>query len=169
MKIFEITLTEEAVAKIMDIKPGAEATIDMGDGTKTVIDLKKNPTALMKSPDGKIMMNKVGVTAGGTQTEPPDPTAMMKPGEPVFVTDKTMEDRDDDDDTNPMARAVIRRIANTHPEWLMRYGVNAVMQAVEDVTQGEQDWEEIGSSDVSAYVNYVADYLRDHHGGRDEF
>ena len=92
MKIFE--LNEETTGKLMDIKPGAEATVDMGDGTKTVIDLKKNPSALVKSPDGKIMMNKAGITSGGVQTAAPDPASMMKPGEPVFVTDKTMEDDD---------------------------------------------------------------------------
>jgi hypothetical protein len=94
MKIFEVTLAEETTGKLTDVKPGAEATVDMGDGTKTVIDLKKNPTALVKSPDGKIMMNKAGITSGGVQPETPDPASMMKPGEPVFVTDKTMEDEE---------------------------------------------------------------------------
>jgi hypothetical protein len=69
---------------------------------------------------------------------------------------------------NPMAQAVIRRIANAHPELLMTYGPEAVMQAVDDVTEGEDDWEEIGTSDVSAYVNYVKDHLRDHHGSKEE-
>jgi len=70
--------------------------------------------------------------------------------------------------TNPMAQAVTRRIMNRHPEWITRYGVDALMQAIDDVTEGDSDWEEIGSSDVSAYVNYVGDYLRDHHGSREE-
>jgi hypothetical protein len=70
--------------------------------------------------------------------------------------------------SNPMAQAVIRRIANAHPEWLMKYGPEAVMQAVEDVTEGDTDWEEIGSSDVSAYVQMVGDRLRDRQGGREE-
>jgi hypothetical protein len=70
--------------------------------------------------------------------------------------------------SNPMAQAVIRRIANAHPEWLMKYGPEAVMQAVEDVTEGDTDWEEIGSSDVSAYVQMVGDRLRDRGGDRSE-
>ncbi len=97
MKIFEITkkrLREEQVAKLSRIVPGAEAEIDMGNGTKTVVDLKKNPTALTKSPDGKIMMNTQGVTSGGVQTSTPDPSQIMKPGEPVMVTAKTTEDED---------------------------------------------------------------------------
>jgi hypothetical protein len=70
-------------------------------------------------------------------------------------------------DTNAMAQAVTRRIVNQHPEWIMRYGVEFLMQVIDDVTEGE-DWEEIGSSDVSAYVNMVHDQLRDRGGDRDE-
>lgn len=69
---------------------------------------------------------------------------------------------------NPMAQAVARRISNTQPELYIKYGADAVLQAIADVTEGETDWEEIGSSDVSAYVQYVKDYLRDHHGSREE-
>jgi hypothetical protein len=69
---------------------------------------------------------------------------------------------------NPMAQAVMRRISNTRPELYTRYGAEAVLQAIADVTDGDTDWEEIGSSDVSAYVNYVADALRDRQGSREE-
>ena len=73
-----------------------------------------------------------------------------------------------EEENNPMARAVIRRIVNQHPEWIMTYGVEALMQAVDDVTEGEGDFEEIGSSDVSAYVQYVKDALDDRIGDRSE-
>jgi hypothetical protein len=73
-----------------------------------------------------------------------------------------------EENANPLVQAVTRRIVNQHPEWLMKYGPQAVMQAIDDVTEGDMEWEEIGSSDVSAYVNYVGDYLRDHHGSREE-
>ena len=42
------------------------------------------------------------------------------------------------------------------------------MQAIDDVTEGETDWEEIGSSDVSAYVQMVGDRLRDRGGDRSD-
>ena len=112
------------------------------------------------------MMNKAGITSGGVQTEKPDPTSMMKPGEPVFITDKTMEAQGSDE--NPMAQAVARRIVNQHPEWISRYGVEFLMQTIDDVTEGEDDWEEIGSSDVSAFVRMVHDRLQDRGGDRDE-
>jgi hypothetical protein len=74
----------------------------------------------------------------------------------------------EEDNVNPMTQAVTRRIVNQHPEWLMKYGPQAVMAAIDDVTEGDTEWEEIGSSDVSAYVNYVGDYLRDRGGDRSD-
>ena len=69
---------------------------------------------------------------------------------------------------NAMAQAVTRRIVNQHPEWITRYGVEFLMQVIDDVTEGEDDWEEIGSSDVSAYVNMVGDQLRARCSSREE-
>jgi len=67
---------------------------------------------------------------------------------------------------NPMAQAVARRIINQHPEWLSSYGIEFVLQVIDDVTEGESDWEEIGTSDVSAYVKMVHDQLQDRGGSR---
>ena len=74
----------------------------------------------------------------------------------------------EEDNVNPMTQAVTRRIVNQHPEWITRYGVEFLMQAIDDVTEGETDWEEIGSSDVSAYVQMVGDRLRDRGGDRSD-
>jgi hypothetical protein len=73
-----------------------------------------------------------------------------------------------DTSDSPMAQAVTRRIMNQHPEWLERYGVETLMQVIDAVTAGEEDWEEIGSSDVSAFVNMVGDRLTDWAGSREE-
>ena len=73
-----------------------------------------------------------------------------------------------EEQTNPMAQAVTRRIVNQHPEWIVKYGVEFLMQVIDDVTEGQDDWEEIGSSDVSAFVNMVGDQLRDRGGDRSE-
>ncbi len=69
---------------------------------------------------------------------------------------------------NDLQKAVTRRIVNQHPEWITKYGVEALMQAIDDVTEGEDDLEEIGSSDISAYVQYVKDRLDDRMGSREE-
>ena len=74
----------------------------------------------------------------------------------------------EDQDANPMAQAVTRRIVNQHPEWIVKYGVEALMQTIDDVAEGEGDFEEIGSSDISAYVQYVKDALDDRMGSREE-
>lgn len=69
---------------------------------------------------------------------------------------------------NAMTRAVTGRIMNRHPEWIVKYGVEALMQAIDDVTEDAGDFEEIGSSDISAYVQYVKDTLDDRMGSREE-
>lgn len=71
------------------------------------------------------------------------------------------------EEENAMAQAVTRRIMNQHPEWIMQYGVELLLQVIDDVTEGD-DWEEIGSSDVSAYVNMVHDQLRERGSSREE-
>jgi hypothetical protein len=68
---------------------------------------------------------------------------------------------------NPMAQAVLRRIMIQHPDWIGQYGAEFLMQVIDDATEGE-DWEEIGSSDVSAYVKMVHDQLQDRGGSREE-
>ena len=69
---------------------------------------------------------------------------------------------------NPMIQAVHRRIVFNRPEWITKYGVDALDQAVIDVVGDHWDGEEIGTSDVSAYISMIGDYLRDHYGSRAE-
>lgn len=51
--------------------------------------------------------------------------------------------------------AIIRRIIGAHPSLISSFGVEAVMSAVQDVAEWNSDVEEIGSSDVSAWVRQV--------------
>lgn len=69
---------------------------------------------------------------------------------------------------NPMRDAVLGRIARGRLDLIEKYGLDSVMDAVDEVTYMDTDWEEIGSSDVSAYIKRVEDYLRERHGSRDE-
>ncbi len=76
MKINEIT-----AAKITQMKPGQSAEIDNGDGTKTVVDLKKNPTAIQKDAStGKVKLNKKPKPGGK-----PNPATQVKPGDEVAI------------------------------------------------------------------------------------
>ena len=56
-------------------------------------------------------------------------------------------------------RAVLNRIMVAHTDLLMQFGPEKVMQAAEEVAYGVGDVDEIGTSDVSAYVNQVRQIL----------
>jgi len=56
-------------------------------------------------------------------------------------------------------RAILNRIMVAHTDLLMRFGPDKVMQAAEEVAYNVGDVDEIGTSDVSAYVNQVRQIL----------
>jgi hypothetical protein len=66
---------------ISQIKPGQSAEIDHGDGTKTVVDLKKNPAALSKDAIGKVKLNKK------PDPNKRDPATLVKQGDKVDIDD----------------------------------------------------------------------------------
>lgn len=77
MKISEVV----SKAKIDSVKPNNSATIDNGDGTKTIVDLKKNPNALSQDEKGNVKFSK--------NPSPNTPAkTRIKPGQKV-VTDET--------------------------------------------------------------------------------
>lgn len=55
--------------------------------------------------------------------------------------------------------AIIRRIINSHKDLLKHYGPEAITNAVEEYAYNLDDLQEIGSSDVSGWVNDVIDLL----------
>lgn len=66
---------------------------------------------------------------------------------------------EDNDDASPVERAILHRIMMQHTSLLGRYGPQAVMDAARDVAEFVGDVDEIGSSDVSAYVRSVEQML----------
>jgi hypothetical protein len=60
---------------------------------------------------------------------------------------------------NPLESALTRRIMSQHTDVLQRFGPVAVTQAIEDVASDYSPDEELGTSDVSAYVRRVLSYL----------
>lgn len=50
--------------------------------------------------------------------------------------------------------AITHRVMRSHPDLLIRYGLGAVVQAIDDKASQFHDWQldEIGSSDVSCWV-----------------
>jgi hypothetical protein len=77
---------------------------------------------------------------------------------------KRAQDRKDmelgeDQDTSGVESAIIRRIMVAHTDLLMKFGPEKVMQAAEEVAYNVGDVDEIGTSDVSAYVAQVKQIL----------
>jgi hypothetical protein len=55
--------------------------------------------------------------------------------------------------------AIIRRILVAHVDLIMEFGLDKVTQAIEEIAYNVGDVDEIGTSDVSAYVNQVKQIL----------
>lgn len=82
MKINEITEMQGMKPSIIkNLKPGQSAEVDHGDGTKTMIDLKKNPNALQKDPKTK----KVTMTKKQQPGQKVNPATQAKRGDKVVV------------------------------------------------------------------------------------
>jgi hypothetical protein len=65
----------------------------------------------------------------------------------------------EEQDTSGVERAILNRVMVAHTDLLMKFGPEKVMQAAEEVAYNVGDVDEIGTSDVSAYVNQVKQIL----------
>lgn len=65
----------------------------------------------------------------------------------------------EDQDTSGVERAILNRIMTAHTDLLLKFGPEKVMQAAEEVAYNVGDVDEIGTSDVSAYVQQVKQIL----------
>ena len=65
----------------------------------------------------------------------------------------------EDQDSSGVERAILNRIMVAHTDLLMKFGPDKVMQAAEEVAYNVGDIDEIGTSDVSAYVQQVMQIL----------
>ena len=65
----------------------------------------------------------------------------------------------EEQDTSGVESAIIRRIMVSHTDLLRQFGPEKVMQAAEEVAYNIGDVDEIGTSDVSAYVAQVKQIL----------
>ena len=74
-------------------------------------------------------------------------------GKPVGIKEESSTS------SEAVERAVLNRIMVAHTDLLMQFGPDKVMQAAEEVAYNAGDVDEIGTSDVSAYVNQVKQIL----------
>jgi hypothetical protein len=65
----------------------------------------------------------------------------------------------EDNDSEAVEQAILKRIMVAHIDLLKQFGPQKVMQAAEEVAYNVGDVDEIGTSDVSAYVNQVKQIL----------
>jgi hypothetical protein len=81
----------------------------------------------------------------------------------IGITDAIAENYDDEenDSSDAVQAAIIRRIINSHSDLLSQYGPEAITNASRDVAEWVGKVEEIGSSDVSAWVKEVINNLGD--------
>ena len=66
----------------------------------------------------------------------------------------------DESADNPLESALVRRIMSQHTDALQHYGPTNVLAAIQDVAGDFNPGDELGTSDVSAYVQQVMSYLR---------
>lgn len=66
-----------------------------------------------------------------------------------------IESLDENNPTDAVISSIVRRIMMQRTDLLKQYGPEAVLRAVEEVADFVGDVEEIGSSDVSAWINQV--------------
>jgi hypothetical protein len=69
------------------------------------------------------------------------------------------EELSEEQNTSGVEQAILNRIMVAHTDLLMKFGPEKVMQAAEEVAYNVGDVDEIGTSDVSAYVNQVKQIL----------
>ena len=65
---------------------------------------------------------------------------------------------------NPLEAALVRRIMSQHSDVLQQYGPKNVLAAISDVAREFSPDDELGTSDVSAYVKQVLSYLHNYVG-----
>ena len=63
--------------------------------------------------------------------------------------------REDSDSTEAVEMAIMRRMLVAHTDLIMRHGLDGVVAAIEEVAYDVGEVDEIGTSDVSAYVRRV--------------
>lgn len=67
---------------------------------------------------------------------------------------------------NPLESALVRRFMSQHTDVLQQYGPTNVLAAIEDVASDFNPGDELGTSDVSAYVRSVLSYLDNNYGNQ---
>jgi len=111
----------------------------------------------------------VSITRRGDSEEAAIEQARLgKPGMQSFETtvsklinrlEQDLVESEEGSASDAVEQAILRRIMVAHTDLLKQFGPEKVMQAAEEVAYNVGDVDEIGTSDVSAYVNQVRQIL----------
>jgi hypothetical protein len=76
-----------------------------------------------------------------------------------WITIQNRMMREDSDNGEAVEMAIMRRILVAHTDLIIKFGLDKVVQAIEEVAYDVGDVDEIGSSDVSGWVRQVKQIL----------
>jgi hypothetical protein len=76
-----------------------------------------------------------------------------------WITMQTRMMREDSDSGEAVEMAIMRRMLVAHTDLIVEFGLDKVVQAIEEVAYNVGDVDEIGSSDVSGWVRQVKQIL----------
>ena len=76
-----------------------------------------------------------------------------------WITIQSRMVREDSDGGEAVEMAIMRRMLVAHTDLIIEFGLDKVVQAIEEVAYNVGDTDEIGSSDVSGWVNQVKQIL----------
>ena len=76
-----------------------------------------------------------------------------------WITIQSRMVREDSDGGEAVEMAIMRRMLVAHTDLIVEFGLDKVVQAIEEVAYNVGDTDEIGSSDVSGWVNQVKQIL----------
>jgi hypothetical protein len=76
-----------------------------------------------------------------------------------WITIQTRMVREDSDGGEAVEMAIMRRMLVAHTDLIVEFGLDKVVQAIEEVAYNVGDTDEIGSSDVSGWVRQVKQIL----------
>ena len=89
-----------------------------------------------------------------TQDRNPANLQIMKKDIEILKT-KYRDLKEDSDSREAVEMAIMRRMLVAHTDLIMRHGLDGVVAAIEEVAEDVGEVDEIGTSDVSAYVRRV--------------
>ena len=89
-----------------------------------------------------------------TQDRNPANRQIMQ-GDIEMLQTKYRDLKEDSDSAEAVEMAIMRRMLVAHTDLIMRHGLDGVVAAIEEVASDVGDVDEIGTSDVSAYVRRV--------------